>query len=203
MGVDPHVARRRAAPRWKGKQRRGVLILRRHLVIKLTTTTAALAAVLGAGLGSADPARASDRVHVCAKQLHVTLEPNQHWQGTLHHGESFAVRKHSDSGKYAYGLAYGHINRLGWVRADGLCGSAGAASAKLAGQRVPVAADRLVLHAEPNQSPLATLEHGETFKVRKLSDSGKYAYGFAYGDVNETGWVLAGGLRGGGSTGGG
>jgi hypothetical protein len=31
--------------------------------------------------------------------------------------------------------------------------------------------------------------------VRRLSPSGKYAFGFAYGGANKTGWVLTSGLE--------
>jgi hypothetical protein len=111
----------------------------------------------------------------------------------LREGQSFHVRRYSDSGKYGYGLAYGNVNRVGWVLADGLCDveTARAATAgRLVGDRVPVCAESLELNREPNVGREGVLRSGETFAVRELSDSGKYAYGFAYGDINRVGWVL-------------
>lgn len=66
----------------------------------------------------------------------------------------------------------------------------------LAGKRIRVDADQLLIYADPNKSFIGSLQKGESFKIRRLSPSGKYAYGFAYGDANKLGWVLTRGLRG-------
>jgi hypothetical protein len=168
--------------------------------VRLMAATVTLGTLGVTATLASTPALASDhnpRVRVCAERLKVDLKPNQHWEGTLASGESFRVRKHSASGKYAYGLAYGHINRLGWVRTSGLCNpSDGSASSdSLAGRRVSVS-DDLYVRNEPDQGWSGTLEPPETFQVEKLSASGKYAYGFAYGDINRRGWVLTSGLAG-------
>jgi hypothetical protein len=167
--------------------------------MRLRTTIPALALTalaLGAPAAQAD----SERLRVCAEQLELNREPNQGWHGDLREGESIRVRKYSDSGKYAYGFAYGDINRVGWVLSDGLCGrerARTATAARLVGDRVPVRAERLELNREPNEGWDGELRRGQTFDVRKLSDSGKYAYGFAYGDINRVGWVLTAGLTSG------
>jgi uncharacterized protein YaiE (UPF0345 family) len=158
-------------------------------------------ATLVACVALAAPARAladsGDRVKVCAASLDVTTEPNQDWMGSLDRGETFLVRNHSDSGKYAYGFAYGHINRDGWVETSGLCGDdAHAASPDIVGRRIAVCMGSLDVTTEPNQGWMGSLDRGETFDVRKLSDSGKYAYGLAYGHINRVGWVLTSGLCG-------
>jgi hypothetical protein len=150
---------------------------------------------LSAATASADHAD-HPRLRVCAAHLKVDLEPDQHWTGTLDRHESFRVSKRSDSGKYAYGFAYGHINRMGWVRSSGLCDDdarASAGSASVVGDRVAVRRD-LYVREEPNQGWSGVLEPPETFHVEKLSDSGKYAYGFAYGHIDRRGWVLTSGL---------
>lgn len=75
-----------------------------------------------------------------------------------------------------------------------LRGRSRSADRDLAGERVPVQPDQLRLYEEPNRSFIGNLRKGQTFKVRKLSASGKYAYGFAYGRVNKVGWVLTEGF---------
>ncbi|MDQ3609017.1 MAG: hypothetical protein M3459_08970 [Actinomycetota bacterium] len=62
------------------------------------------------------------------------------------------------------------------------------------GERVRVGVDRLVVNQRPNEVYLGRLEEGQSMKVRKLSASGKYAYGFAYGNANKMGWVRTSGL---------
>jgi hypothetical protein len=64
----------------------------------------------------------------------------------------------------------------------------------LVGERVRVGVDRLVVNERPNEVYLGRLEEGQSMKVRKLSASGKYAYGFAYGNANKVGWVRTSGL---------
>ncbi|MCP9491789.1 MAG: hypothetical protein MSC31_18230 [Solirubrobacteraceae bacterium MAG38_C4-C5] len=62
------------------------------------------------------------------------------------------------------------------------------------GERVQVGVDRLVVNERPNEVYLGRLEEGQSMEVRKLSASGKYAYGFAYGNANKVGWVRTSGL---------
>jgi len=40
--------------------------------------------------------------------------------GTLYEGNTFKVKRLSPSGKWAYGMAYGHVNRHVWVKAANL-----------------------------------------------------------------------------------
>ncbi|MDQ3093063.1 MAG: hypothetical protein M3R46_15690 [Actinomycetota bacterium] len=61
----------------------------------------------------------------------------------------------------------------------------------LVGERVPLRVDQLLLYEDPARSYVGSLLKGQTFKVRRLSPSGKYAYGGA----NKTGWVLTSGLE--------
>jgi len=60
------------------------------------------------------------------------------------------------------------------------------------GKRVPVedGVEQVLVNTRPNEGFIGSLRERQTFKVRKLSASGKYAYGFAYGSANKVGWVL-------------
>ena len=46
--------------------------------------------------------------------------PHRGFDGTLFKGETIKVKRLSPSGKWAYGMAYGHVNRHAWIEADAL-----------------------------------------------------------------------------------
>ena len=46
--------------------------------------------------------------------------PQKGIDGTLFKGNTFKVKRISKSGQWAYGMAYGHVNRHAWVRAADL-----------------------------------------------------------------------------------
>src|SRR4051812_39756506 len=46
--------------------------------------------------------------------------PHRGFDGTLFRGETIKVKRLSPSGRWAYGMAYGHVNRHAWVRAADL-----------------------------------------------------------------------------------
>ncbi|WP_330456071.1 hypothetical protein OIB37_03835 [Streptomyces sp. NBC_00820] len=86
---------------------------------------AALTAALGTALllGSA-PAQAANgtvgqRETVCAQDLFVRTDPGGAWMGTLYQGQTFLVE--SKQSGWAYGFAYGDINRHGWVQDGWFC----------------------------------------------------------------------------------
>lgn len=58
-----------------------------------------------------------------------------------------------------------------------------------AGQRVTVTRAQLLLYRDPAKSYIGSLQRGQSFKVRRVSPSGRYAYGFAYGKYNKAAWV--------------
>ena len=96
----------------------------------MSMRTHAFRAALGVGLigaalftGTA-PALAANgkpgvRETVCADSLYVRTDPQGAWLGTLHRRETFAVER--ASGGWAYGFAYGNVNRRGWVQDGWFC----------------------------------------------------------------------------------
>jgi len=157
--------------------------------MRFTTTVVALAAcalVIPPATASADGLR----VRVCADELVSNTSPNQGRDGVLAKGQSFRARKVTRNAKYAYGLAYGHINRLGWVRVDGLCNPKLVSKLVVINRNVFIGRQRLSFYARANRSTkIGALRSGESFTARKLNASGTYAYGFAYGHLNRLGWV--------------
>lgn len=96
--------------------------------VRTTTRTTLIAAMalLSTGLAITTPRAAADvhsgdRVRVCDAKLELNRKPNAGREGVLHKRDSLRVRRQSPSGKYTRGFAYGHVNRVGWVRSDGLC----------------------------------------------------------------------------------
>lgn len=52
------------------------------------------------------------------KQVYVYLKAGKIFTGTMFKGNTFKVERLSPSGKFAYGMAYGHVNRHAWIDAD-------------------------------------------------------------------------------------
>lgn len=153
-----------------------------------------LTLALVAGSATAD-AHQTNRLVTCAEQLNVFKDPARLYLGAVSAGETFGVRRYSASGKYAYGFAYGNANKVGWVLADGLCGAHEPREAHTRSiPRLRVCAERLRVFDRPNRGYLGRLDRNDTFNVRKYSASGKYGYGFAYGNANKVGWASTTGL---------
>jgi hypothetical protein len=83
------------------------------------TAFAATAAVTLSGLAPAighakatGPGR-----YTVTKQAYVDVKPGGPFTGTMFKGNTFKVERLSKSGKYAYGMAYGHVNRHAWIDA--------------------------------------------------------------------------------------
>jgi hypothetical protein len=77
------------------------------------------AAALVPAAGSATAA-GSGTYKVAPDKLNVYEQPAKGYEGLLTKGSTFKVKKLSKSGKYAYGMAYGHVNKMGWVAASSL-----------------------------------------------------------------------------------
>ncbi|MEU6934862.1 hypothetical protein AB0A05_37890 [Streptomyces sp. NPDC046374] len=90
-----------------------------------TVRTGAVAAAVGAtlmlGSGPAQAANGTigERETVCAQDLFVRTAPLGAWMGTLYQGQTFLVE--SKQSGWAYGFAYGDINRRGWVQDGWFC----------------------------------------------------------------------------------
>ncbi len=52
------------------------------------------------------------------QQAYVYKQPTKIVDGTVFKGNAIKVEKLSKSGKYAYGMVYGHVNRHAWVDAS-------------------------------------------------------------------------------------
>ena len=89
----------------------------------MNTKLTALAAAATVALAGIAPATGLAKAtgpgkHVVAvKSAYVTVKPATGFSGTLFKGETFKVERLSKSGKYAYGMAYGHVNRHVWIAA--------------------------------------------------------------------------------------
>jgi hypothetical protein len=85
----------------------------------LVLSGAIAAAAIVPATGSATATKAGT-YKVTPTKLNVYEEPAKGYEGVLFKGESFKVTKLSKSGKYAYGMAYGHVDKKGWVSASSL-----------------------------------------------------------------------------------
>jgi len=83
----------------------------------LAGAIAAVAVVPAAGSATATK---EGRYEVKPDKLNVYEQPAKGYEGLLVNGETFVVKKLSKSGKYAYGKANGHVNKMGWVTASSL-----------------------------------------------------------------------------------
>ena len=82
------------------------------LLLTLTLATPALAA------GNADKTGVRE---VCVKSTYVKRSPGVVVIGTLFKDQRIKVTRYDRSGKHAYGYAYGHVRKHGWVVAADLC----------------------------------------------------------------------------------
>jgi hypothetical protein len=87
-----------------------------------TTKLAALAAASAVAVSGLAPAagiaKATDAgKYTVSKQTYVYRHAGVGWDGTMLKGWTFKVERLSPSGKWAYGMAYGHVNRHEWIDA--------------------------------------------------------------------------------------
>ena len=101
----------------------GQSVVQRGSVVRRGVVAAAF--VVAALLTAAAPAQAysggtvGQRETVCAQDLAVRTAPGGAWMGTLYYGQTFLVERISSG--WAYGFAYGYINRRGWVQDGWFC----------------------------------------------------------------------------------
>jgi hypothetical protein len=91
------------------------------------------------------------------------------------------------------------ITALGLTAAVGI-GAASVPAASMAkangpGKHTVVVSSTYTFHVGPATGFDGTLFKGETFKVSRLSPSGQWAFGYAYGHVNRKAWVKASALK--------
>lgn len=72
--------------------------------------------------------------------------------------------------------------------------AAGPNAADYVGKRLVVGVQQLLFYEDPSKSYIGSLQRGASFRVSRLSATGTYAFGFAYGSLNRAGWVTTSGL---------
>jgi hypothetical protein len=83
--------------------------------------TAALAATgVAAPAVAGATATETGRHRVIVDSTYVYERAGVGFSGTMFNGETFKVKRLSPSGKLAYGLAYGKVNRHVWIKASAL-----------------------------------------------------------------------------------
>lgn len=90
-------------------------------LLRAAAAVSVLAAAVPATGGTALAAGGTvgQRETVCAQDLYVRTAPGGAWTGTLYTGQTFTVER--VQGGWAYGFAYGDINRHGWVQDGWFC----------------------------------------------------------------------------------
>jgi hypothetical protein len=91
-----------------------------------TTKIAALAATATVALAGLAPATGMAKATtkgkhtVSPESAYVYKDAGKGWSGTMFEGNTFKVERLSPSGAWAYGMAYGHVNRHVWIKASAL-----------------------------------------------------------------------------------
>jgi hypothetical protein len=83
----------------------------------LPTTVLIAAALATPALADAKPAVRT----VCADSTYVRHTPRLTVIGTLFEHQRIKVTRYDRSRKHAYGFAYGHVHKRGWVKTSDLC----------------------------------------------------------------------------------
>jgi hypothetical protein len=90
-----------------------------------TTKLSAFAATAAVAISALAPAAGMAKAthpgkFTATKQVYVYKEAGKIFDGTFFKGNTFKVERLSPSGKWAYGMAYGHVNRHAWIDAAAL-----------------------------------------------------------------------------------
>jgi hypothetical protein len=91
-----------------------------------TRKITAFAATAAVALSGAAPAismataQETGKHPVTAKSTYVYVKAGVGFSGTMFKNETFKVKRFSPSGKWAYGMAYGHVNRHVWIASSAL-----------------------------------------------------------------------------------
>jgi hypothetical protein len=92
----------------------------RFRTLTALTATAALAVSAAAPATGLAKATGPGKHKVAVEEVYVTEQPGRAFTGTMFEGQTFKVKRLSPSGKYAYGMAYGRVNRHAWILASAL-----------------------------------------------------------------------------------
>jgi hypothetical protein len=88
-------------------------------VTKITALAASAAVAVSALAPAAGMAKATGPgKYTVTKQVYVYKEPGKIFDGTVFKGNTVKVERLSPSGKWAYGMVYGHVNRHDWIDAS-------------------------------------------------------------------------------------
>jgi hypothetical protein len=58
--------------------------------------------------------------HSDVEETYVYEQPGVRFAGTMFRDETFTVERVSQSGKWAYGMAHGHVKRHAWIATSAL-----------------------------------------------------------------------------------
>lgn len=89
----------------------------RKLSLIIATTAVAIS---GFAPVAAQAKATSPGTYKVTKTVYVFTDPGVHFTGTAFKKNTFKVERISRSGKWAYGMAYGHINRHAWIATSAL-----------------------------------------------------------------------------------
>jgi hypothetical protein len=81
----------------------------------LAATAAVAVSALAPAVGSAKATAAGK--YTVTQQVYVYKEPGKIFDGTVFKGDTVKVERLSPSGKWAYAMVYGHVNRHDWIDA--------------------------------------------------------------------------------------
>jgi hypothetical protein len=88
---------------------------------RLTALGVTAALAVGGAVPATGMAKASKPgKYTVTKRTYVFTDPGVHFTGTMFKGQTFKVERVSKTGKNAYGMAYGHVNRHVWIKASAL-----------------------------------------------------------------------------------
>ena len=86
---------------------------------KLTAFAATAAVAVSAVAPAVGMAKATaPGKYTVTKQAYVYKEPGKIFDGTVFKGNTVKVERLSPSGKWAYAMVYGHVNRHDWIDAS-------------------------------------------------------------------------------------
>jgi len=87
--------------------------------LSLIIATAAVA-ISGFAPVAAQAKATSPGKHSVTKTVYVYTQAGKNFTGTMFKKNTFKVERLSPSGRWAYGMAYGHVNRHAWIDASAL-----------------------------------------------------------------------------------